>query len=244
MSVAEPQGHFKEQRLNVQESRMSRRVPVIGLVGSIGAGKSAVAEAFAARGGWVIDGDRLGHEALEQPDIRSRILQRWGTQGTQASLLRPDGRLDRRALAKIVFTNSAELRALESMVFPQITSRIQDEIAAAQADPDVPFVILDAAVMLEAGWNGVCDHLLYVDAPRSLRLTRLATRSGWTEADLTAREASQMSAEEKRARADRVLMNDASREELQIRVDRLLQDWKIGWEEKLGGEVIIPPEIR
>lgn len=194
--------------------------PVIGLVGAIGAGKSTVAAALAARGGGIVDADRLGHAALDQPEIRRQVLDRWGNRG---NLLKPDGRLDRRAIAGIVFADPAERTALEAIVFPEIVRRALEEIQAAQSNPAVQFIVVDAAVMLEAGWDHICGRLVYVDAPREVRLARLAARSGWTDADLAAREAAQWPAEKKRKRADAVIMNDGNCEELRERVGRMLE---------------------
>ncbi|HEY2909579.1 MAG TPA: dephospho-CoA kinase [Gemmataceae bacterium] len=196
------------------------RKPVIGLIGAIGAGKSTVAAALAERGGRIVDADRLGHAALERPEIRQKVLDRWGTRG---SLLKPDGRLDRRAIAGIVFADPAERSALEAIVFPDIVRQALQEIETTQTDPAVKFVVVDAAVMLEAGWDHICDRLVYVDAPREVRLSRLATRSGWTDSDLAAREAAQWPAEKKLPRADAVIMNNGSREELLNRVNRMLK---------------------
>jgi dephospho-CoA kinase len=197
---------------------------VIGLVGGIGAGKSTAAQLLAARGGTVIDADALGHDALEQIDIRRSVMSQWGK---QANLLRPDGRIDRRSLGRLVFENSADRRALEGFVFPYIRGRALSAIAAAQADPTVRFVVLDAAVMLEAGWDGVCDRVVYVDAPRPLRLARVAARSRWTDADLAAREAAQWPADRKQAAADAVVVNDADPETLGRRMDELFGTWGI-----------------
>lgn len=80
--------------------------------------------------------------------------------------------------------------------------------------------------MLEAGWT-LCDRLAFVDASRPVRLARLAARSGWTAADLDARESAQWPAEEKKKRCDAVIVNEGSREELQEKVDRLLEEWGI-----------------
>jgi dephospho-CoA kinase len=197
---------------------------VIGIIGAIGAGKTAAARAFAARGGTVIDADALGHEALEQPEIRRKVLERWGNRG---NLVKTDNRLDRRAIARIVFADSAELRALEGLVFPYIGKRILEKVADSQSDPSVRFVVLDAAVMLEAGWNEFCDRVVYVDAPREVRMSRLVARSGWSEADLTAREAAQWPPDRKKQHAAAVITNDAGREELQNQVDRLVKEWGI-----------------
>jgi len=168
----------------------------------------------------VIDADRLGHEALEAPAVKDWLIARWGP-----GVLKPDGTANRRAIAGIVFRAPAELRALESVVYPVIGRRAEEEIAKAQADPRVRFAVLDAAVMLEAGWNGACDHLIYVDAPRGVRLSRLAARSGCSEADVAAREAAQWPAERKKARSDAVVLNDGPPERLQDRIDRLLTGW-------------------
>jgi dephospho-CoA kinase len=190
---------------------------VIGLVGAIGAGKSTAARAFAARGARVVDADALGHEALRQPQCVETLVSRWGEQVRGA-----DGALDRRAIARIVFADQNERNALESVVFPFITGRARDLIFCAQSDPAVAFVVLDAAVLLEAGWGELVDWLVYVDAPRELRLERLAARSGWSDADLTAREAAQWPAERKKARADALIENSGDSQALQRQVDSAL----------------------
>jgi dephospho-CoA kinase len=197
--------------------------PVVGLVGAIGAGKSAAARCFAQRGGHVIDADALGHEALRQPEVATALVTLWGEK-----VLREDGTLDRRAIGRIVFSDPRQRNALEATVFPHIQGRTRAEIAAAQVNPAVTFVVLDAAVLLEAGWGELVDALVYVDAPRDLRLARLAARSGWDEAELAAREAAQWPAERKKEKATAVVVNDAGRTELQERVDRVLKTLALG----------------
>lgn len=196
------------------------RKPIIGLLGGIGAGKSSAAAAFARRGGVVVDCDKLGHDALGASGVLEKLIERWGE-----GVRKPDGTANRRAIAEVVFQDEAERKFLESVVFPGIGELARTEIARGQINPDVRFVVLDAAVMLEAGWNDVCDKLVYVDAPRELRLQRLAARSGWTEADLTARESAQLPAEVKKARANAVILNDDSPTRLQDQVDLLLENW-------------------
>ncbi len=199
---------------------MTPRKPVIGLVGGIGAGKSTVAAAMARRGAAVVDADRLGHAVLGRPDVSARLVHLWGPR-----VLHPDGTADRRAVAGIVFPDPAERKKLEAVVFPLIRAAAEERIAAAATDPAVRFVALDAAVMLEAGWADACDKLVHVDAPEVVRLARLAARSGWTPAEVAAREAAQMPAAEKMARADAVLVNDGDPDRVQASVDALLSDW-------------------
>ncbi len=149
--------------------------PVIGLLGGIGSGKSQVAALLSRHGGRVIDADQLGHQALRQPDILHRVVQRWG-----ARLLDEQGQIVRRRLAAIVFGDPAERQALEEIVHPWIGQAIREEIARAQTDPAIRFIVLDAAVMLEAGWHTVCQKLLFVDVPWQLRLERLTHQRGWS----------------------------------------------------------------
>lgn len=193
--------------------------PVLGLIGAIGAGKSAAAKHLASRGGALIDADRIGHEVLDDPTIRERVQARW------PSVARPDGCLDRRAIAAIVFADATQRRALEEIVYPEITRRCHALIAKAQTEPNVRFIILDAAVMLEAGWT-LADKLLYIDAPRPLRLARVAAR-GWSDADLTQREAAQWPAEVKKQRAHAVIDNAGTLPELHDALDRQMTEW--GW---------------
>jgi dephospho-CoA kinase len=201
----------------------AQRKPVLGLVGGIGAGKSTVAAALARHGGRIVAGDPLGHEALEQPDILVRVVEIWGERG----ILTADGKVDRKKFGRIVFPSPVERSRLEHLVHPYIETRIREEIVKAVADPAVRFVVLDAAVMLEAGWDGVCDKLIYVDAPRPVRLERVQRQRKWTDQDLANREAVQMPADKKKERAEVVIDNGGSPEATVAQVDELVKSGKL-----------------
>jgi dephospho-CoA kinase len=196
-----------------------RQKPVIGLIGGIGSGKSLVAAEFVRHGAAVISGDQLGHEGLRQPEIRNRIVAHWGP-----TILDTQGQIDRRALASRVFARKEELHALEQLVFPWIERRIGEEIAIAQKKPAC-CIVLDAAVMLEAGWNRFCDWIVYVHAPRELRLQRLAQERGWIEKEVQARSQAQMALADKVSRADAAIDNSGSPEELANQVAHLMAQW-------------------
>jgi dephospho-CoA kinase len=181
---------------------------VIGLIGGIGSGKSLVAAEFVRHGGCVVSGDKAGHEALTQPDIRDRIVARFGPE-----MLDAGGAVDRKKLGRCVFAEPTERQALEEIVFPYIKENLSHEIARARQDPQVEFVILDAAVMLEAGWNNACDVLVYIHAPRAVRLARLAEHRGWSAKEVAARENAQFSLTDKVTRADWAIDNSGSPEE-------------------------------
>jgi len=198
-----------------------RRPLVIGLIGGIGSGKSAVAAAFAERGGRVITADTLGHEALRQPTILQEVVRHWGDGVLDAS-----GQVDRKALARIVFADPAALTQLESLSHPWIRRRIEEEIQRAQRE-DVPLVVLDAALLLEAGWHAVCDRLVFVDASDEVRRERVTRGRGWASQQWQARESAQLPLTEKRGRADHVVDNSSTLEHLGRQIDDLLCRWGI-----------------
>jgi dephospho-CoA kinase len=188
----------------------------------MGSGKSRVAAEFTRHGARVVSGDEAGHEALRQPEIRTRVVERWGRE-----VLDERGEVNRRKVGAIVFADPKERQALEALVFPWIERRLSEQIAAAVADPQIKLVVLDAAIMLETGWNKLCDRLVYVHAPRELRLRRLAEHRGWTAKEVEARENAQMSLSEKLSRADDVLDNSGSLEEVSQQVNELLRRWGV-----------------
>jgi len=196
---------------------------VIGLVGGIGAGKSLVAAALSKYGGHIVAADPLGHEALEEPEILERIADAFAGR----DILTPDGQVDRKKLGQIVFPSPVERSRLEHLVHPFIEERIREEIYKAEGDPAVQFIILDAAIMLEAGWDEVCDKLIFVDAPRTVRLARVQSQRGWTDQELANREAVQMPNEKKKQRADAVIDNGGTPEATTRQVDELAKRWEL-----------------
>jgi dephospho-CoA kinase len=197
-------------------------VPILGIVGGIGSGKSLVAGELVKHGGYLIAGDALGHEALRQPDIKDQVVQRWGRQ-----LLDEQGEIQRRRLARKVFADPKELRALEDLVFPWIGRRINEEIAKARRDPALRMIVLDAAVMMETGWDKCCDRVIFVDAPRDVRLQRLLSRRGWSAQDVQERESSQLPVDEKRRRANEVIDNTQTPAHVAEQIAKLLREWNI-----------------
>jgi dephospho-CoA kinase len=194
--------------------------PVIGLIGGIGAGKSEVAAAFARLGGALISGDKLGHAALEEPGVKEQIIVRFGK-----DVVGPAGKIDRRKLGAIVFADVEALKTLEKMVFPSIEAGIVREIAAASENPNARFIVLDAALLLEAGWNNSCTKIVYIDTPRDQRLARLALQRGWTPQEVESRERAQWSLKDKASRADASIDNTGPPSQLDSQAAQLLNRW-------------------
>ena len=193
-------------------------MPVIGLLGGVASGKSFVARTFAELGAGVLDADRAGHEVLEMPEVKAAAQRRWGDLIFDAA-----GEIDRKQLAKIVFApppaGPAQREYLEQITHPQIgrlLMRQADEMAASGCKA----AVLDAPLLLEAGWDRFCDTLVFVDAPCRLRLAR-ARQRGWSEKEFAVREGAQESLDSKQKRADVVVDNSGSPEQTQAQVDRL-----------------------
>jgi dephospho-CoA kinase len=200
-------------------------VPVVGLIGGIGSGKSQVASLLSEQGAVVVDADSVGHQVLEEPRIRQRLRDRFGP-----GILRDPGtmpaeppRVDRRKLASLVFQDAEALRDLESIVHPEMRRRFEEAIDRESRRGTARLIVLDAAILLEAGWNDLCDLVVFVDSPRAVRLERVARSRGWDEPTLSAREAAQWDLERKRALADLTLKNAGDLAELRLEVDRLLE---------------------
>lgn len=196
-------------------------IPVLGLIGGIGAGKSQVASALEAKGSLVLDADAVGHALLEQRPAREAVLRRFGPAILDNSAPQGTLRVDRRALGALVFSQPRALRDLEAILHPRMRRTFERAIARAARRGQAKAVVLDAAILLEAGWNALCDRLVFVTAPRATRLARLAAQRGWTDETLAAREAAQRPLEAKERLADFVINNDGDPEALTAEVERL-----------------------
>lgn len=188
----------------------------IGLTGNIASGKSAVAEMLKRRGATIVDADVLSREAVTPgtPALEA-IVARWGP-----SVLNADGTLDRAALRKIVFHDRSELDALNEIVHPEIMRlrAAEEDAAIAHGDRVVVSVV---PLLFERHLVDDFDFLVLVDAPRDVRLDRILEDRGLEEAEAMDMIASQMPAELKRARADWVIENSGSMEDLEREVDKL-----------------------
>ncbi len=186
-------------------------VSVIGLVGGIGSGKSSVAGILRELGCVISDSDEVAHECLREPSVVSLLVDRWGDR-----VLAVDGGPDRSVIARIVFADESERAWLESVLHPMINLRRRSNLESIE--DDASGFVIDAPLLFEAGIESECDGIFFIDTPLNQRLERVTTSRGWSEEDLAAREARQMSLDEKRARATDVIPNDGSLEELRNHV--------------------------
>ena len=169
---------------------------VIGIVGGIASGKSFYTGIFESEGAVTFKADEVAHDVLNERTIKEKIRQRWGEE-----IINDNGTVNRPKLAQIVFqgTEDSDMERLylESLIFPPLKKRFERFLDECESN-DVYYIILDAALLLEASWDKMCDAIFFIDTPEAVRLERAKTTRGWTEAEFRAREASQFSIKKKK----------------------------------------------
>ena len=183
---------------------------VIGLTGGIASGKSTVARFFREKDVPVIDADLLGHRTYEPgTETYRQVIEAFGQ-----DLVAADGTIDRKVLGGKVFGKPDELKRLTDVVWPGIRKLASEELSQLETAGN-NLVVLEAAVLFEAGWEDLVDDIWVVVVEPDLAVARLAERNGLDEGAARARIASQLSNEERTARADRVITNNGTLEDLE-----------------------------
>jgi dephospho-CoA kinase len=190
-------------------------LPVIGLVGGIGSGKSTVAKMLGDEGCMVCDSDALAREALTDPAVTAQLHAWWG-----------DAAADRTQLAHLVFQDSAKRNQLESVIHPWIERRRRQIFA--QPPQGTVALVIDAPLLLEAGLDKQCDAILFVDTPLEQRQSRVLSTRGWAPEEHSRREAHQWPLDRKRISAHHVLRNDGSSDALRAQVRQVLSKVRAG----------------
>ena len=191
---------------------------VIGLTGGIASGKSLVNEILRDEyDATIISGDELGHQAyLPDTDAWKDILARWGE-----DLMNPESReIDRRKLGGIVFADPEELKALNEIMWPRIRTLAENRINELR-EGGAKIAVLEAAIMIEAGWTDLCDEVWVTQATEEDAISRLQARNSLTEEQAMQRIRSQLSNDEREDYADVLLKNTGTIEELRVRVGEL-----------------------
>jgi len=192
-------------------------VLLIGLTGGIGSGKPTVSRLLDERGAVIIDADGIVHElqAPGQPVFEAMVAE-FGP-----SIVRPDGALDRQAVADLVFNDADALKALNAIVHPAVGVEIAERMQR-EAETD-HVVILDVPLLVESGRDDM-GGLLVVDVDPEVAVQRVVDQRGMREEDVRARIAKQVSREERLAKADHVIDNSGTPADLEREVDRAW-DW-------------------
>jgi dephospho-CoA kinase len=186
---------------------------VIGLTGGIGSGKSTVAAILAELGARVVDADKIGHEVyVPGTEGFVRVVEAFG-RGVVAA----DGTIDRRALGAIVFADPGARARLNAIVHPLIAAELGRRLAAAGGS-GTPHVV-EAAILIEAGWRSLVERLWVVSANRETAITRVMASRGLPRAEVERRLDAQMPDAERRRLADLVIDNDGTPAALRAKVE-------------------------
>ena len=191
---------------------------VIGLTGGIGSGKSTVSQFLGELGAVILDADKVGHEAFKPgTEIWRQVVAAFGNQ-----IVTPDGDIDRERLGKIVFGSSEARTRLNQIMHPPMYDMIKSQLEEYRRQ-GVSVVVLEAPLLLEAGWTSLVDEVWVTVAPEAAVLKRLGERTGLSEQESVKRIRSQLSTEERVKHADVVIDTDCDLGELKAKVEELWQ---------------------
>ena len=192
---------------------------IIGLTGGIASGKSTAAAYLGEKGASVIDADKLGHRAYEpDTDAFAQVVAAFGPEVVGA-----DGQIDRKVLGGKVFGDPAALDRLTGIIWPEIGRLALTEFEVARAARPDANIVLEAAVMLEAGWEPMVDEVWVVIVEPDTAVARATARDGVEEEAVRKRIAAQLSNDERRAKADIVIDNSGDEAALLAQLDA---QWK------------------
>lgn len=195
---------------------MAGHIPVIGLTGGIGAGKSTVTQMLEGLGAAVIDADRVGHQ-IYLPDLPAwrEIVETFGPE-----VLNADRTINRQALGKIVFADPEALRTLNRIVHPKMFDRMAELIAELRARGGMKAIVVEAAILIEANWQPLADQIWLVIASAPVVIERLAKQRNLSPEQVRTRIAAQLSNEERLKHAHVVIRNDGSLDEVRATVQQ------------------------
>jgi len=185
----------------------------VGLTGGIGAGKSKALAAFERLGAATLSTDRVAHDLLEDDEVRAALVDRWGEE------VAPGGAVDRDRVSSIVFNDRGELAWLESVTHPRVGAHVYEW--RQNLAPEVPVAVVEVPLLFEAAMEDAFDATVAVVADDELRDGRLRERG---QGGLAGREERQLDQAEKERRADHVIRNDASLDELESEVRELIEE--------------------
>jgi dephospho-CoA kinase len=184
----------------------------VGLTGGIGAGKSEALAAFERLGAATLSTDRVAHDLIDDEEVKAALVDRWGDR------VAPGGSVDRETVSEIVFNDRDELAWLESVTHPRVGAHVLEWRQGL--GPDVELAVVEVPLLFEAAMEDAFDETVAVVADDELRDARLRERG---QPGLAGREGRQLDQTEKERRADHVMRNDASLEELESQVRELIE---------------------
>ena len=187
---------------------------MLGLTGGIASGKSTVSQRLKELGAFVIDADEVSRTVAESPAVIAELKKTFGE-----DIADEGGRLKRRELAARAFASDDSAQRLNAIMHPAIMGEIKSRRAYAEASGCYPLIFIDAALLIESGFNSECSGVWLVTCGEETRVERIMQRDGLTESEARQRIARQMSDSQKSLYASRIIENDGTLGELIEKVD-------------------------
>ena len=198
---------------------------VIGLTGGIGTGKTEVSRLLSGLGAVVINADQVGHEAYTpQSEAWEAVVKAFGEE-----ILQPDGEIDRRKLGGIVFADPAQLAILNGIMHPRMAAIVKEKLVGLEQG-GAEVAVVEAAVLFEAGWDSLVNEVWTTESPEEMVVARLQERNGFQPEEIRKRIASQMSSEQRSARAEQVVNNSGNMADLEATVREI-------WKHRVEGRI-------
>src|SRR3954452_4970806 len=194
------------------------RVPFVGLTGGIAAGKSEALKAFERLGAPTLSTDAVVHELLTTGDVRDMLVERFGDE------VAPEGEIDRGAVAEVVFSDEENRKWLENLLWPRVGQRMWEWRQQVEAqDPPPAAALVEVPLLFEAGMEAVFDTTVAVIADEPVRVERAGGRGHRGVDERTSR---QLTQDQKAERADVVVRNEGSLEELERELSTVLANMR------------------
>ena len=181
-----------------------KKKPIIGILGGVGSGKSAVAAEFAKLGCEVIDADKIAHKLLDEPVVKNKVVASFGK-----VILDSAGKIDHRKLADIVFADADKLSLLNKIIHPFVLERAEELIKQAKRQNQVKAIVLDMPLLAEVGWAKRCDKLIFVECKQRIRAERSKKMGIFGRNKLKIRENFQISLDNRESITDNTIDNNS-----------------------------------
>ena len=190
---------------------------IIGLTGTIGSGKSTVSEHLKSLGALVLDADIISRQVVEPgTEGLEQIIALFG-----GSVINPDGTLNRKAMAKLVFADEEKRLLLNSIIHPAVLNTLKDKTEAETEKNPNRVIVWDVPLLIEVGWNEFVDSVWLVTAQENVRIERIIRRDNCTAEQAEMRIRAQMSEGEKLKYSNEVIDNGSTLEKLYAQVEEL-----------------------
>lgn len=199
---------------------------IIGITGGIGGGKSLVTQILKEKfNSAVIDTDTLAHEIIEDKFIRDKILKVFGEE------IMTGGKIDRKILGNIVFSDEGKLQTLNSIIHPAVEKEVDERITLLKKNHD--YIAIETALLIKVGYNTKCDKIWYVYADKEIRLQRLIESRNLTREKVLKIFKSQNTEEEFKQIADDIIDNSDSKEYVELQIKNILESYKGGYNARI-----------